>query len=417
VRLVPGPSRAIGLGVGVAVVAVGVAAGLMVVGGLQEDFAAYWVAGTARNMGLDPYVNHVGVPPAPELWDGVASFRHSRFLYPPLAAELFRFVAMLPFRVAKAIFTALAVAAWIAAALLTGRRGRASAAVLIAGALFFPLYLHLERGQIDLVLLVVVLGAWRLRARPVAAGALLALAPAVKPTLLLIVPVLWVLGQRRFAAAALGATAAIVTITALVSGPALLHTYAAEVLPRVARYGEGGPESALLHEDRLPVDEEMATVQARSYRLSFWDFAPWEINASASLPRLLAPETPSPWTGPLSAMIALVGLVSVGRRWRRSVQKHDDAGALMIVLAAAVASVVISPAGWAMGLVFGLPLAAIAFASQGPSRPGGRRALVAALVACAIPAPVAGWPALAGTALVVAACAGALTPPAPESLA
>ena len=101
----------------------------------------------------------------------------------------------------------------------SGRRGRGLAAGLIGGALFFPLYLHLERGQRHLFLLVLVLAAWRLRARPVAAGALLALAAALKPTVLLTVPVLWALGQRRVAAAALGATAAIVAITALASRP------------------------------------------------------------------------------------------------------------------------------------------------------------------------------------------------------
>jgi hypothetical protein len=391
---------------------------------LQQDFAAYWVAGTARRLGLDPYVNHVGVPPAPDLWDGVAAFRHSRFLYPPLSADLFRGVAALPFRAAKTIFTALAVAAWMAAAVLTatmttGPRGRAIAVSLLGGALFFPLYLHLERGQIDLVLLVLVLGAWRLRARPVAAGALLALAPAVKPTLLLTVPVLWALGHRRFAGATLGATAAIVAITALVSGPALLHTYAAEVLPRVARYGEGGPPSELLHEDRLPLDDERATIDGRGYRLSFWDSAPWEITTSASLPRLLAPDGPSSWTGPLPAALAVGGLVLVGRRWRRRAAKDDDRGALMIVLAAGVASVLISTAGWAMGLVFGLPLLTLALAIPAANQRarGHRRALLAALVACALPAPFAGWPALAGTALVVAACSAALAQTAPEEAA
>ena len=232
-------------------------------------------------------------------------------------------------------------------------------------------------------------------------------------------PVLWALGHRRFAAAALGATAAIVAFTALVSGPALLHTYAAEVLPRIARYGEGGPASAVLHEDRLPLDDERATIDGRRYRLSYWDFAPWEITASASLPRLLAPEAPSSWTGPLPAALALAGLVSVGRRWRRRAAEDDAPGALMIVLAAAVASVLISPAGWAMGLVFGLPILTLALAMPDPGQQarGHRRALLAALVACAIPAPFAGWPALAGTALVVAACRAALAQTAPEPAA
>ena len=105
-----------------AVAVVGAFAAYAARSSLQEDFAAYWVAGAARRLGLDPYVNHVGGPVAPALWDGVAPFRHSRFLYPPLVAELFRPLAALPYRAAKALYTAAAVAAWIGAALLCGRR-------------------------------------------------------------------------------------------------------------------------------------------------------------------------------------------------------------------------------------------------------------------------------------------------------
>ena len=77
-------------------------AGWVATASLQQDFAAYWVAGAARHAGLDPYINQVGGAAAPELWDGVAVFTHSRFLYPPVVAELFRAFAALPFPVAKA---------------------------------------------------------------------------------------------------------------------------------------------------------------------------------------------------------------------------------------------------------------------------------------------------------------------------
>src|SRR6185436_700092 len=79
-----------------AIAVVASAAGWLAMRSLQQDLAAYWVAGAARSAGLDPYVNHVGGPVAPELWDGVAVFAHSRFLYPPLIAELFRPLARLP---------------------------------------------------------------------------------------------------------------------------------------------------------------------------------------------------------------------------------------------------------------------------------------------------------------------------------
>src|SRR3954452_14414318 len=57
----------------VAAVAAAVAAGAwFTVHSVQQDLAAYWIAATARRLGLDPYVNHVGSAGAPTLWDGVA---------------------------------------------------------------------------------------------------------------------------------------------------------------------------------------------------------------------------------------------------------------------------------------------------------------------------------------------------------
>ena len=64
--------------------------------------------------------------------------------------DLFRPLALLPYFAAKALFTAAALAALVAAARLGGR----ARLTLVAGALYFPLYLHLERGQIDLFVLV-----------------------------------------------------------------------------------------------------------------------------------------------------------------------------------------------------------------------------------------------------------------------
>jgi len=151
---------------------------------LQQDFAAYRVAGAAQRAGLDPYVNHLGsirqepsegsldlprrlrwaepssvnATAAPGLWDGLALFRHSRFLYPPLVADLFRPLAALRYQTAKLLFTLAMLGAWLGAAALVGGP-RERAVVLVASALFFPLYRHFERGQIDLLLLLLLAGA------------------------------------------------------------------------------------------------------------------------------------------------------------------------------------------------------------------------------------------------------------------
>ncbi len=227
---------------------------------LQQDFAAYWIAATARRLGLDPYVNYVGSPVAPTLWDGVALFRHSRFLYPPLVADLFRPLASLRYAAAKGLFTAAMLGAWLGAGLLapapgspTARRDRA--VFFLASALFFPFYRHLERGQIDLLLLLLLAIAWRERGRPWLAGAALAASVAFKPALAGLLPVVWASGRGRSALAAICGGAALLGLSALVDGPARLREYVGDVLPRAALYGEGGTEAMLLPAARFSATE------------------------------------------------------------------------------------------------------------------------------------------------------------------
>ena len=70
-------------------------------------------------------MNYGGSGVAPRLWDGVAPFRHSRFLYPPLAAELFRLLAIAPLsRREGRCSRARAVAGWLLTARLVGAARR-----------------------------------------------------------------------------------------------------------------------------------------------------------------------------------------------------------------------------------------------------------------------------------------------------
>lgn len=315
-------------------------------GCLQQDFAAYRAAGAARRAGLDPYVNQVTVDP--RLWDGVALFRHSRFLYPPLVADLFRPLAALPFRTAKVAFTLATIAAWVGAACVAAP-GPGRAVFLLASVAFFPLWQHLERGQIDLGLLLLLAVAWRARDRVWLAGLALAAAIAVKPALLGVALVVAALGRLRLVAASLAALAAIAGLTALVDGPARLREYVREVAPRAGLYGEGGTEAMLLPPDRLPAeaDPNSVTVDGRAYALGLWD-----VPTVASLPRLLAPDEPAR-AAALLPFLVLFGLLAACAR--RTVAAGGDGH--WLYWGAAIASVIASPAGWIMGLVFALPLA------------------------------------------------------------
>jgi hypothetical protein len=391
-----------------AIAIVAVVAGWVATSSLQQDLAAYWIAGAARRAGLDPYVNHVGSVAAPELWDGVAVFAHSRFLYPPIVAELFRGLACLPYPAAKVLFTLGMAGAWVGAAVVTARVvGGRLAVALGAGALFYPLHLALERGQIDplvLLLLVVAFGA----RRPGGAGAALAAAAMFKPAMAGTIVVLAALGRWRVVAASLAGLAVVAVTCFVVSGPALTREYATRVLPRASLYGEGGDEAMLLPPERLIAHAEdlqagVARLGGRVYPVSAWDRP-----ASASVPRLLAPQGPTPFTSRVPSLVALALLAAVAVRRR-------GASEALVLWAAAVACVVASPAGWVMGLVVALPLASwLARLRDAGQARGWSLAVVAALVACAVPPPLAGWAALAGAGLCVATAGLALALP-PEA--
>ena len=379
---------------------------LFVTASLQQDLAAYWIAGKARGLGLDPYVNQAASGAAAQLWDGVAPFRHSRFLYPPLAAELFRGLAIIPYRFAKLAFTLAALAGWLLTARLVARRpgGRNedALAVVIGGGLWFPLYLHLERGQIDLLLLPLVLWAWLRRERVLAAGAALALAAVFKPALLGALPVVVALGRWRWAAATVASCAVAALAGVVIAGPALTREYATVVLPRAALYGEGGTEE-MLNPRPLPItdeDGETTELEGVSYEIAL---RPFDRPASASLPRLFAPTAPHWAASVLPYLFVIAGLAWAARRLARR-RVSDDAD-LLLFTAGILACVVTSPTGWVMSFVWALPIAPLVWTAAARARLPKPLfgALGAAWAACALAPPISGWAAVAGTALLVAA--------------
>jgi len=387
-----------------AAVAAAVAAGTWFVArSYQQDFAAYWAAGWARLFGLDPYLNYAGEGhDLPLPWDGIALYRHSRFLYPPLCADLFRPLLGLPYLAAKGVFTGAMLAAWIGTGMAVTRERRTRAIYFGLSALYFPFYRHLERGQIDLLILLLLALAWRARERAGLAGAALAASVALKPVFAGMLPVVWALGRGRAVLAALAVGGALVGLTALVDGPAALREYVTEVVPRASLYGEGGTEEKLLPAARAAVDREEGTIDmgGRSYRIAIGD-AP----ASASVPRVLAPETPSPTSARLPFALAIVGLTLLARLLR-----SDDARAgTLLFWTAAVACVITSPAGWVMGLVLALPLATHGAALAARGELPRWSAFVGAIswFALAMPQPFSGWAAAAALGLCGAAVAAA----------
>lgn len=372
-------------------------AGWLATVSLQQDFAAYFTAARARAQGLDPYLNHLGTPGAP--WDGVAIYRHSRFLYPPLVADLFRPLAAVPFAWAKLLFTALSVGALLGGLQLLARERKdealaaARTAVPVAQllpVLWLPTFVALERGQIDLLLFALLAAAWRWRERPAPAGLALALAILGKPFILGVLPLLLCARRWRWAAATVVALGVLGGANLLVSGRALTTEYLRQVLPRAALYGEGGPETSLLPDATLAavageLGDGTARIDAggRRYAQEIGSF-----RRNASLTRLLAGDGPPGLGASLLTYGALAALLALGA-WRRPGSSSWYWGGL-------IATVLAAPVSWAMSLVWTLPLLLplpLAWAER-------RWPLVAALAAVLL---VAAWGPVADAAWV---CAG-----------
>ncbi len=336
-----------------------VASGWLTTTSLQQDFAAFFTAARARALHLDPYVNHLGTPGGP--WDGVAVYRHSRFLYPPIVAELFRPLAALPFVWAKTLFTAASLLALVLGLCVVagdpslatpgaGRRQPNLAVTLALAAVWPPVFAAVERGQIDLLLLPMLAAAWRWRRHAAVAGLALGSCALGKPLVLGILPVLLGARRWRWAAATVGALGLYGAASVAVSGRDLCAEYLTDVLPRAALYGEGGPEDWLLDDDTLAkVSADLANGVARidGHGRAFAQGI-GEFGRNASLPRLLSGHRP-----PSPAVAFAVGLVGTAAlAWtarRRSASPVWYWGGLLL-------GVIVAPVSWVMSLVWATPL-------------------------------------------------------------
>ncbi|HMQ35503.1 MAG TPA: glycosyltransferase 87 family protein, partial [Chloroflexaceae bacterium] len=167
------------------------------------------------------------------------------YIYPPVFAALLRPLAALPHGAAAALWFWLSLA-WLALGVaLTARWAGLGRAGLVAGLLWAaalpPTHDTLLLGQVNTLLLALVAGAFAAAGREprgawgeALAGALLALAAAIKLFPAVFVLVLAAHGRRRAVAAFALALAALMGAGALVAGPGLTWAWLAEVLPRYA---------------------------------------------------------------------------------------------------------------------------------------------------------------------------------------
>jgi hypothetical protein len=216
------------------------------VNSLQIDFSAFYTAGEALNHGLSPYTNNIAH--SPPIWDGINDYQHSRFLYPPLAANLFQPIALLPYFYAKifwGIFTLLCLllALYVTSRIFAIEKFNQLLLLGICICWYYPLLTHLERGQIDTVTLLLLIVSIDFmikkgKMQEGLAGVFLATAVLLKLHSIYIFPFL--IARKNWRALKGFLIAISVILAASLSthnGRALLKDYLVHEMPRIANYG------------------------------------------------------------------------------------------------------------------------------------------------------------------------------------
>jgi hypothetical protein len=148
---------------------------------------AFWPAGRRVLDGLTPYVG----PRSAAVTTGVA------FVYPAVGALFFAGLAWIPHTTADVLFTVASLAAALGALRMLGVRDWRLYGL---AALWPPVLSGWQTANVSLLLVLGIAAAWRLRDRPLAAGALVAVVVSLKVFLW---PLgLWLLTTRRYAALA-----------------------------------------------------------------------------------------------------------------------------------------------------------------------------------------------------------------------
>ena len=212
------------------------------------DFTAYFTAGKTLNNNLNPYVNYV--QSRWDLWDGFASFKHSRFLYPPLVAVMFQPIASVSYINAKYIWNFFNLTCFLVSILIllkiTGLYHNLNKSLisLILAFNFFPFIALLERGQVDCLTLLLILCGFALNGKSKKndffAGLLFGFASLFKLYTLLIIPFLFLNKKYRVLYGYLTGIVLIVILTFSLCGTQLTKQYAEKEFNRIAKFGSGG---------------------------------------------------------------------------------------------------------------------------------------------------------------------------------
>ncbi len=356
------------------------------------DLAVRVFGARAARDGLSPYLNNL--VSGPRYWDG-ATHVYSSFIFPPSVALLFLPLSSLSYFAAKSVWTLGSGAVLVLTLALSARLGRIRLdrnrilGLIVMAALFYPLLLHIERGQFEIFLLLAVIAcALTVDRHPFLSGWLLAPAIALKLHCGLLLPFLALRG-RWLAVLGAGVAFAAIELTSLaILGPKLERQYWFRELPRIVRIDDrrspAGPElPAEILARRPPALAGQVVVDHRSYIPSTVRFA-----HNATLVRPVRNVVERVFgVGPLAsspislAIFACLFFAVAARHWRVRKFPLSPSAQLAYWLTALVCVMLSAPLTWVMSLVWTLPALLLGFSNE--VRPLADRHRTAAVTACA----------------------------------
>ena len=203
----------------------------------QIDFRAFYVAARSVLLNLDPYLNPV--TQFPELYaainaeDAIAS----GFIYPPLAALLFLPLGFFSYGTAKIVFSALILVSLIGLCLLFAKKRKDGLSTPGEAFLFvtcsFPLLATFERGQIDLVIVLLTWLSFHFyrSQKLVQSALLLGLAICIKIFPAIVIIYYLIKRQFRVAAYAIASTLILFSLPLLYFKPSVYFHFFQFVIP------------------------------------------------------------------------------------------------------------------------------------------------------------------------------------------
>jgi hypothetical protein len=229
------------------------------------DFTAYYTAGEVQKAEKNIYENQIVNDW--DLWDGVSTFKHSRFLYPPSVAYVFEAFRLFDYRTAKIIWNILNIifcfsSVWVLLNTFNLKKDKVS--LLIYGILllnFFPLYSMIERGQISGLALLLICFSIKFsyqNNKNISAGILFALATFIKFNLILALPFFIVMKKWKLAGYYLASMIGLVLLTVLLNGKDATYNYFINELPRITEYSESGTDEMKIPSEVLSTYFQMA---------------------------------------------------------------------------------------------------------------------------------------------------------------